>query len=111
MADALSQEWARLDPEEYPGAGPTGVTADGVIDPLLAFAYDSIFVAAAAAEVREGRGKGKGGGGLPFLPFFCKGRGGRCLLSWLFFLPYIALAVPRSSPLVVVCAYKPPVLL
>lgn len=52
MAEELTQEWVRLDADEYPGAGPDGVTADGQIDPVLAFAYDSIFLAASAAQVR-----------------------------------------------------------
>lgn len=59
-ADALSAEWARLSPEEFPGAGPDGVNADGHIDPLLAFAYDSVFVAAAGAGAAAAVG-GAGG--------------------------------------------------
>lgn len=51
MADDLTQEWQRLDSDEYPGAGPESLTADGIIDPLLAYAYDAIFVAAAAVPL------------------------------------------------------------
>ncbi|CAM9847215.1 unnamed protein product [Pylaiella littoralis] len=52
-AEALSQEWVRLNADDYPGAGPDGLTADGEIDPLLAFAYDAVFVAASAAQVAQ----------------------------------------------------------
>lgn len=44
----LAQRWERLDPEEYPGAGPRSLTADGHMESLLALAYDSVFVAAGA---------------------------------------------------------------
>eukprot|EP00903_Cladosiphon_okamuranus_P006970 g6784.t1 len=64
QAEALSQEWVRLDPDDYPGAGPDGVTADGLMDPLLAFAYDSVFVAAAAASVAQEAIVLAGGGNL-----------------------------------------------
>lgn len=52
-ADFLSRTWRSLDPEEYPGAGPDTLTAGDRIDPLLAFAYDAVFVAAAAAGVAQ----------------------------------------------------------
>ena len=43
-------EWQRLDPADYPGAGAEGLTADGLMDPLLAFAYDAVFAAATAVH-------------------------------------------------------------
>ena len=43
-------EWQRLDPTDYPGSGAEGLTADGLMDPLLAFAYDAVFSAAAAVH-------------------------------------------------------------
>ena len=49
-AATLNQVWQRLDPDEYPGAGTEGLTADGRMDPLLAFAYDSVFLGAAAVR-------------------------------------------------------------
>lgn len=64
QAAALSQEWVRLDPADYPGAGPDGVTADGQMDPLLAFAYDSVFVAASAARAAQEAISLAGGGNL-----------------------------------------------
>lgn len=48
LANALSQEWLVLDPNDYPGAGSSGLTADGQIDPLLAFVYDAVVLALAA---------------------------------------------------------------
>eukprot|EP00752_Nemacystus_decipiens_P006992 g6271.t1 len=64
QAEALSQEWVRLDPNDYPGAGPDGVTADGQMDPLLAFAYDAVFVAASAASAAQEAVSNAGGGNL-----------------------------------------------
>lgn len=50
-AEALNEVWQRLDPDEYPGAGAESLTADDRMDPLLAFAYDSVFLGAAAVGV------------------------------------------------------------
>lgn len=44
----LTSAWPLLDSEAYPGAGAGTLTADGRLDPWLAFAYDSVFVLAAA---------------------------------------------------------------
>lgn len=52
-ANLLANIWQTLDPEEYPGAGPGTLTADDRIDPLLAFAYDAVFLAAAAAGAAQ----------------------------------------------------------
>ncbi|CAM9520701.1 unnamed protein product [Ascophyllum nodosum] len=42
----LTERWASLDPDVYPGAGASGLTPDGRIDPLLAYAYDAVFALA-----------------------------------------------------------------
>eukprot|EP00752_Nemacystus_decipiens_P004321 g3946.t1 len=44
----LTSRWAALDTQEYPGAGFGTLTPDGRLDPLLAYAYDAVFVMAGA---------------------------------------------------------------
>lgn len=64
QAETLSHEWVRLDTDDYPGAGPEGVSSDGQIDPLLAFAYDAVFVAASAVQAAQEAVTLTGGGNL-----------------------------------------------
>lgn len=52
-AASLATKWQSLDPSDYPGAGPGSLTADDQIDPLLAFAYDAVFLAAAAVGAAQ----------------------------------------------------------
>ncbi len=44
----LTSRWAALDSAEYPGAGFGSLTPDGRLDPLLAYAYDSVVALAGA---------------------------------------------------------------
>lgn len=74
-ASDLLVEWQRLDPTEYPGAGAEGLTADGLMDPLLAFAYDAVFAAAAAVheadeEIRLQNGRNMSGISVDRYDFF-----------------------------------------
>lgn len=50
----LSHEMERLHGEKYPGALHGTLTADNRVDPLLAFVYDAIFVAAGAVGTYKG---------------------------------------------------------
>lgn len=55
--ESLTSKWSLLDSDVYPGAGTGALTADGRLDPWLAFAYDSVFILGAAV----GRAKDEAG--------------------------------------------------
>lgn len=57
----LTSRWAGLDSDKYPGAGFGTLTPGGRLDPLLAYAYDAVFVLAAAVAAVQSTAADWGG--------------------------------------------------
>ncbi|CAB1099788.1 unnamed protein product [Ectocarpus sp. CCAP 1310/34] len=57
----LTSRWAALDSDKYPGAGFGTLTPGGRLDPLLAYAYDAVFVLAAAVAAVQSTAADWGG--------------------------------------------------